>query len=123
MSARRFVRTRTPGWCDSDFAHPGRIGYGDIVGVHTVYPRDEYARDFGVKPFTRWRRCQWCVLAEQAQFARRGYTTLALRDRHGDVWRVGGDGLLHTRETAPFSFEHVQRKWGPLRVAHEPAEQ
>lgn len=38
----------------------------------------------------------------------------AWRDRHGDVWKLGADGLLHSRETAPFSREHVEKKWGPL---------
>lgn len=36
-------------------------------------------------------------------------------DRHGDVWRLGNDGLLWTEETAPFPREHVEKKWGPLR--------
>lgn len=35
-------------------------------------------------------------------------------DRHGDVWTLGEDGMLHTPETAPFSREHVAKKWGPL---------
>jgi hypothetical protein len=38
----------------------------------------------------------------------------ALRDRHGDIWMLGADGLMHTPETAPFPLEHVERKWGPL---------
>lgn len=38
------------------------------------------------------------------------------RDRHGDVWTEGSDGLLHTPETAPFSREHVEKKWGPLAI-------
>lgn len=38
----------------------------------------------------------------------------AWRDRHGDVWRLGDDGWLHTPETAPFPREHVEKKWGPL---------
>jgi hypothetical protein len=38
----------------------------------------------------------------------------AWRDRHGDVWTLGDDGLMHTRETAPFTREHVEKKWGPL---------
>lgn len=116
MSAQRFVRTRTPGWCDSEFAHPGQIRHGDIVRVTTYFPRGEHVRDFGVRPFTRTRSCQWCVLSDEAVAARRGLATLRLRDKHGDVWMVGEDGLMHTRETAPFSFEHVVRKWGPLRV-------
>lgn len=37
-----------------------------------------------------------------------------LRDRHGDYWTEGDDGLLHSAETAPFPREHVERKWGPL---------
>jgi hypothetical protein len=36
------------------------------------------------------------------------------RDRHGDVWTDGGDGLMHTPETASFPREHVEKKWGPL---------
>ncbi len=38
----------------------------------------------------------------------------AWRDRHGDIWRLGDDGLMHSFETAPFSREHVEKKWGPL---------
>lgn len=40
-------------------------------------------------------------------------------DRHGDVWRLGADGLMHTPETAPFPREHVEKKWGPLRPQSE----
>jgi len=36
------------------------------------------------------------------------------RDRHGDVWTLGSDGLLHTPETRAFPREHVEKKWGPL---------
>lgn len=36
-------------------------------------------------------------------------------DRHGDVWSPGDDGLMHSYETAPFTREHVEKKWGPLR--------
>jgi hypothetical protein len=36
-------------------------------------------------------------------------------DKQGDVWTLGSDGLLHTPETAPFTFERVQKKWGPLK--------
>ncbi|TSD68107.1 hypothetical protein [Aeromicrobium piscarium] len=39
----------------------------------------------------------------------------AWADRHGDLWTLGDDGLLHTPETAPFTREHVEKKWGPLR--------
>lgn len=35
-------------------------------------------------------------------------------DRHGDVWSLGDDGLLHSYETAPFPRERVEKKWGPL---------
>lgn len=38
----------------------------------------------------------------------------AWSDRHGDVWRLGSDGLMHSYETAPFPREHVEKKWGPL---------
>jgi hypothetical protein len=40
-------------------------------------------------------------------------------DRHGDVWTVGTDGLMHTPETAPFPRDYVERKWGPLRQVGE----
>ena len=42
--------------------------------------------------------------------------SLSWVDRQGDVWRVGEDGLMHTPETAPFPREHVEKKWGPLRL-------
>ena len=41
-------------------------------------------------------------------------------DRQGDVWRMGDDGLMHTPETAPFPREHVEKKWGPLRLSTLP---
>ena len=44
-------------------------------------------------------------------------TSDAWVDRHGDVWRIGNDGLMHTPETRPFPREHVEKKWGPLRLA------
>lgn len=43
-------------------------------------------------------------------------------DRQGDVWNLGNDGLLHTRETAPLSAAHVNRKWGPLITLEQDAE-
>jgi hypothetical protein len=42
-------------------------------------------------------------------------------DKHGDVWRYGDDGLMHTPETRPFPREYVERKWGPLRLIADPA--
>lgn len=122
MPREQFVRTRTPGWCDSEFAHPGAIQRGDIVTVTTYYPRGEHVRDFGVAPFTRTRKCEWCTLNAEHAAALRGAGTLRLRDRQGDIWAMGSDGLMHTRETAPFEFEHVERKWGPLHVVHESTE-
>lgn len=38
----------------------------------------------------------------------------AWRDRQGDIWREGDDGLMHTPETAPFPRDYVEKKWGPL---------
>ena len=43
------------------------------------------------------------------------------RDKHGDIWTYGADGLMHAPETAPFSREHVERKWGPLRALDKKA--
>lgn len=36
-------------------------------------------------------------------------------DQQGDIWSPGEDGLMHSPETAPFSMEYVEKKWGPLR--------
>lgn len=52
-----------------------------------------------------------------AAAARLAETEPAWVDRHGDVWRRGDDGLMHTRETRPFPREYVERKWGPLAPA------
>jgi hypothetical protein len=38
----------------------------------------------------------------------------AWRDKQGDIWTEGDDGLMWTPETRPFPREHVERKWGPL---------
>lgn len=122
MSATRHVRTRRGGVCDREFAHPSTIRPGDIVAVTTYYPGDEFTRDFGVPPFTRTRACQWCVIQDEAMLAKRGGSLLQLRDRHGDIWEVGEDSMLHTRETAPFTIEHVQRKWAPLTVVRQQGE-
>jgi hypothetical protein len=47
--------------------------------------------------------------------------SLAVLDRHGDIWSPRADGLWVTRETAPFPYEHIARKWGPLVATnHEP---
>lgn len=40
-------------------------------------------------------------------------------DKDGDVWTLGGDGLMHTPETKPFPLEYVEKKWGPLRPVEE----
>ena len=38
-------------------------------------------------------------------------------DRQGDVWRMNdADGLMYAPKTAPFPREHVEKKWGPLRL-------
>ncbi|MBN9214717.1 MAG: hypothetical protein J0J04_07875 [Microbacterium sp.] len=65
------MRTRTAGWCDADFAHPGRISVGDRVEVVTYFPSDENVRDFGALALHRYRRCQWCVDRDEAERARR----------------------------------------------------
>lgn len=123
MPSVRFGRTRHGGVCDSEFFHPNQIQPGDIVRVTTHFPSDEMCRWFGVPAFTRTRRCQWCVIDDEVRSARRNGTgELRLRDKHGDVWRFEGDGLLHTRETAPFSIEHVMKKWGPLRPVPQNSE-
>lgn len=44
-------------------------------------------------------------------------------DKHGDVWRLGEDGLMHSFETAPFAREYVEKKWGPLKPLGEHAKE
>lgn len=41
-------------------------------------------------------------------------------DKQGDVWQLGDDGLMHSFETAPFTREFVEKKWGPLRLLDNP---
>lgn len=65
MSASKLVRTRTPGWCSADFAHPSRIEVGDLVKVTVYFASDEQCTTFGVKPLSRYRRCSWCVEEER----------------------------------------------------------
>lgn len=118
MPSSKVVHARKPGWCDGDFAHPGEIRVGDATKITTFFPGDEHVRDFGVRAFTRSRRCQWCVLREEEETARRnGVGFIAWVDRQGDVWELHEDGLMHSHETAPFPREHVEKKWGPLRLA------
>ncbi len=121
MPSDRYVRTRTPGVCAAEFFHPNQIGIGDIIRVTTYFPSDEAVTCFGQRPFTRTRVCQWCVIRDAIHDASRNeYGLMQFKDKHGDVWVFGPDGLMWTPETRPFEFEHVQRKFGPLRViGHE----
>jgi len=57
----KLVRTRTPGYCDQEFAHDGRIEAGDVVLVTTYMPSSEAVRAFGAPPFARVRTCSWCL--------------------------------------------------------------
>ena len=117
MSAVTFVRARKGGTCAREFFHPNQISPGDIVAVTTHFPSDETVRDFGAPPFTRTRACEWCVIRDALHDAHRNEWGLhRFKDRHGDLWVFGADGLMHTPETAPFPYEHVKRKWGPLRI-------
>ena len=65
------------------------------------------------------RHLPGCILAPDhgAGCVREQYASEAWRDKHGDIWRLGGDGLMHTPETAPFPREYVEKKWGPLTLA------
>ena len=47
------------------------------------------------------------------------HAVTAWSDRHGDVWKLGSDGMLWTPETAPFPRGHVEKKWGPLVPVRE----
>lgn len=58
--SEKIVRARTAGTCSQEFAHPSTISPGDVVMVTTVMPRSELA-GMGVKPFTRFRTCSWCL--------------------------------------------------------------
>lgn len=61
MPSHKVVHTRTPGWCDSDFAHPGKIEVGDRIRVTTYFPSDENVREFGALALQRYRQCSWCL--------------------------------------------------------------
>ncbi|MHA3723802.1 hypothetical protein ACXR2T_07975 [Leucobacter sp. HY1910] len=117
MPSTKYVRARYGGTCEAEFFHPNLISPGDITRVTTHFSSDELVTCHGVPAFTRTRVCQWCVIRDAQHGATRDeYGLLQFRDKHGDVWVFGPDGLMHTKETAPFSFEHVQKKWGPLRI-------
>lgn len=84
-----------------------------------------------VAELAEWaRRCAVCgwLLSDAAAHVEATYEdhsgeaepARAWRDRQGDVWKLGEDGLLWTAETAPFPREHVERKWGPLVAVPEP---
>lgn len=120
MPSVKYVRARHSGVCAAEFFHPNQIHPGDLTRVTTHFPSDEAVQCFGAPPFARWRVCQWCVIHDAIQDAQRHeYGLLTLRDRHGDEWKFGSDGLMHSPETAPFKFEYVQKKWGPLRVVSD----
>lgn len=71
---------------------------------------DFYHPRFG--PNTDGEPCEWCQDCACSVSDHHAWT-----DRQGDVWRYGIDGLMHTPETAPFSREYVEKKWGPLHPA------
>lgn len=66
MPSRTIVRTRKSGYCSEEFAHYGVIKPGDRVEVTTHLPGDEAVTTFGLAPFTRTRRCQWCLERDEA---------------------------------------------------------
>lgn len=68
------------------------------------------AQDFPCEP----RRDLESILALLSQPTPTAEPAQAWRDRQGDVWTEGDDGLMHTPDTAPFSRGHVEKKWGPL---------
>jgi len=117
MPSFKYVRARYDGTCSSEFFHPNRINAGDITRVGTYFSSDELVAMTGILPLTKTRICQWCVVNYAINEAQRNeYGLLQFKDKHGDVWVFGKDGLMYTKETSPFFFEYVQRKWGPLRV-------
>jgi hypothetical protein len=63
-------------------------------------------------PDTDGEPCEWCQDCACSVTEHHAWT-----DRVGDVWQYGIDGLMHTPETTPFPREHVEKKWGPLRLA------
>lgn len=85
MPAERLVRTRKPGWCDADFAHPSEIRAGNVVLVTTHYPSSEAVSDFGVAPWTRTRKCSWCVRRDMESEYTRVRTDSALVARWNEL--------------------------------------
>ena len=88
-------------------------GHGTVQRVYwRAIPSDP------AKPITYHRRRRDAVAALAptggADPAVSAPAAQALRDRHGDIWTAGDDGLLHSFETAPFPRAHVEKKWGPL---------
>lgn len=67
--------------------------------------------------WTHYRASQVCATAEPETDEASPGVSDAWVDNQGDVWRLGGDGLMHSYETAPFAREFVEKKWGPLRPA------
>lgn len=74
-------------------------------------------------PGARPMRAAWvrslrdqCEAAGVAFFFKQWGDQSLWRDRQGDVWQPEEDGLMHAPETAPFSRDHVERKWGPLKA-------
>jgi hypothetical protein len=65
MPSSKIVKTRKPGWCAAEFAHPSKIEVGDRVMVTTYFPSDDTLRDSPV----RYRFCSWCVAAAEQEAA------------------------------------------------------
>lgn len=61
--------------------------------------------------------CPGCLAAETLPDAGPEPESGSWRDRHGDVWTLGSDGLLHSFETQSFPHDYVEKKWGPLTTA------
>lgn len=80
----KVVRTRKAGVCSQEFCHPNTITPGDVVLVTTVMPSSELARDFGAKPWTRFRTCSWCLTRRMESRRERERTDNRLVER----WRA-----------------------------------
>jgi hypothetical protein len=122
------VKARKPHRCESgDYGCPRIIEAGTHYYRAIVFPGELHD---GPGPWTM-KICRSCLHEEM----RRAFDAIVFpqpeptedqrragpwRDIQGDVWTLGEDGLLHTPETAPFSREHVDKKWGPLVVAVTP---
>ncbi len=82
----------------------------DRCGRESYLARSQH----GLPSPEQMRQIGWYIAPRFGDLCPDCVATAEWRDRHGDVWVEGADGLMRTPETRPFPREHVEKKWGPL---------